>query len=131
MKLTLALVATVILILVSFPDKSASQTTPPTLPNPVLQFTGQKAYAVKGRNFIQYKYEVANAADYPDEMFAAAPALPPCGLNKNSSRTWLSFTISGASAFTDFAGCERAANSTRSHSICPMMNSRRAGYTLS
>jgi hypothetical protein len=24
-------------------------------------------------------------------MFAAAPALPPCGLNHNSSRTWVDF----------------------------------------
>jgi hypothetical protein len=32
-----------------------------------------------------------NKLSYPAEMFAAAPGLPPCGLNTNSSRTWVHF----------------------------------------
>lgn len=32
-----------------------------------------------------------NKADYPAELFAAAPALPPCGLNTKASRTWVDF----------------------------------------
>jgi hypothetical protein len=30
-----------------------------------------------------------NKDAYPDAMFAPAPALPPCGKNTNSSRTWV------------------------------------------
>ena len=59
------------------------------LPNPVLVFIGQEPYETGGKQFIQYKYEVQNRADFPDELFAASPQLPPCGLNKNASRTWV------------------------------------------
>jgi len=32
---------------------------------------------------------VTNYQDFPAAMFAPAPNLPPCGINKNSSRTWV------------------------------------------
>ena len=60
-----------------------------TLPNPVLYFLGQEAYTSNSLHFIRYRYGVLNASAYPDTMFAAAPALPPCGANTNSSRTWV------------------------------------------
>ena len=31
---------------------------------------------------------MANSADFPDELFAPSPELPPCGLNDRASRTW-------------------------------------------
>jgi hypothetical protein len=34
-------------------------------------------------------YGVLNYDAYPNEMFAAAPDLPPCGTNTKSSRTWV------------------------------------------
>ena len=61
----------------------------PTLPNPVLYLMGTEAYQTGGKQFIRYNYDVLNKADYPAAMFAAAPALPPCGANTNSSRTWV------------------------------------------
>ena len=61
----------------------------PMLPNPVLYLTGTETYQVSGKQFIRYRYDVLNKADYPAEMFAAAPALPPCGANTNASRTWV------------------------------------------
>ena len=61
----------------------------PVLPNPVLYLTGTEAYSTGGKNFIRYHYDVLNKTDYPAELFAAAPALPPCGLNTKSSRTWV------------------------------------------
>jgi hypothetical protein len=71
---------------------SASTSQPaPILPNPVLYLTGQEFYTAGGKNFVRYKYDVLNKADYPAELFAAAPALPPCGLNTKSSRTWVDF----------------------------------------
>ena len=60
-----------------------------TLPNPVLVFSGQEPFSQGGKQFTRYNYFVFNDTSYPDAMFAAAPALPPCGVNKNSSRTWV------------------------------------------
>ena len=65
--------------------------TPPPLPNPVLYLTGTELYTANGKNWIRYKYDVLNKGDYPASLFAAAPALPPCGLNTKSSRTWVDF----------------------------------------
>ncbi len=76
------------LFLVLLTHGSAS-TAPPVLPNPVLYFTGQEPYSTGGKQFTRYHYDVLNKADYPDAMFAAAPALPPCGANTKSSRTWV------------------------------------------
>lgn len=64
---------------------------PPVLPNPVLYFTGQEFYSAGGKQWIRYKYDVLNKADYPADLFAAAPNLPPCGKNTKSSRTWVDF----------------------------------------
>ena len=58
---------------------------------PVLYLMRTEPYSAGGKNWIRYRYDVANKADYPAEMFAAAPTLPPCGLNTNSSRTWVNF----------------------------------------
>jgi len=56
---------------------------------PQLVFTKQEDYQASGQNWTRYYLSVTNRASYPNEMFAPAPNLPPCGLNKNSSRTWL------------------------------------------
>ena len=65
--------------------------SPAAPPNPVLYLTGTEAYSTGGKDFIRYKYDVQNKDQYPPNMFAAAPSLPPCGLNTNSSRTWVDF----------------------------------------
>ncbi len=61
----------------------------PDLPSPELVFTGSEDYVVDGNDFTRYDLEVINSGDFPDELFEAAPHLPPCGLNANSSRTWV------------------------------------------
>lgn len=61
----------------------------PPLPNPVLYLMGTESFATGGKQYIRYKYDVLNKADYPAAMFAAAPALPPCGNNTKASRTWV------------------------------------------
>ena len=58
-------------------------------PNPVLVFGGQEPFSTGGKQFTRYHYFVFNAESYPDAMFAAAPALPPCGTNTKASRTWV------------------------------------------
>lgn len=60
-------------------------------PNPVLYITGLEYYSAGGKNWVRHRYDVFNKDQYPAAMFAAAPALPPCGLNHNSSRTWVDF----------------------------------------
>ena len=66
---------------------------PPTLasPQPVLYLTGQEYYSTGGKNWVRYKYDVLNKDQYPADLFTAAPALPACGLNTSSSRTWVHF----------------------------------------
>ncbi len=60
-------------------------------PNPILYLTSTEPYTVNGQNFIRYNYDVFNKDQYPAAMFAAAPALPPCGNNHNASRSWVDF----------------------------------------
>src|ERR1041385_6626845 len=63
----------------------------PPLPNPVLYLIGIEYYTANGKNWVRYEYDVFNKSEYPADMFAAAPALPPCGKNTNASRTWVDF----------------------------------------
>ena len=62
---------------------------PAYLPNPVLVFLGQEHLQISGKNMTRYTYDIANKEMYPPELFSAAPELPPCGTNKNASRTWV------------------------------------------
>lgn len=60
-------------------------------PKPFLYLLGSEPFTANGKNWIRYRYDVANKMDYPADMFTAAPSLPPCGLNPNASRTWVDF----------------------------------------
>ena len=61
------------------------------VPSPVLYLMGMEAYSAGGKNWIRYRYDVLNKDQFPADMFTAAPNLPPCGLNTNSSRSWVDF----------------------------------------
>jgi hypothetical protein len=76
------------LLLMMFATESISNAMPP-LPNPVLVHTGSEVYQAGGKQWVRYQYLVDNLAVYPNEMFAPAPDLPPCGTNTKSSRTWV------------------------------------------
>lgn len=58
-------------------------------PRPVLVFLGPEHYEADGKRWTRYGFEIANRTDYPNEMFAAAPDLPPCGSNTKAARTWI------------------------------------------
>lgn len=89
----LMLISTMLLITAASNSalRSVTATPLPALPNPVLYMTSTEFYTANGKNWIRYQYDVLNKDDYPAAMFAAAPALPPCGANTNSSRTWVDF----------------------------------------
>src|SRR5437870_12355109 len=80
----------VCLVLFALTTASGSAPMPP-LPNPILVFTGQEFYEANGKQWIRYRFTVDNLDAYPNQMFAAAPALPPCGKNTKASRTWVDF----------------------------------------
>jgi hypothetical protein len=69
----------------------------PRLPAPQMVLTTTEIYTSMGRTYRRYKFDVTNKALYPAALFAPAPALPPCGANANSSRTWVDF-FEGAGA---------------------------------
>ena len=68
---------------------SQSVASAPVLPNPVLYLLGLEYYTNGGKNFVRYRFDVANKDVYPDDMFAKSPALPPCGNNTQAARTWV------------------------------------------
>jgi len=61
----------------------------PDLPEPVLSFKGTTKYSVGSKNYIRYNLQINNWSSYPNLLFEPAPHLPVCGLNTNSSRTWV------------------------------------------
>ncbi|MDQ3817113.1 MAG: hypothetical protein M3362_05415 [Acidobacteriota bacterium] len=88
---TIKLLAPLMLLMLATENVLTTQPPPPrpALPNPVLVFTGQELFTEGKKQFVRYNYTVDNSASYPDELFAAAPDLPPCGKNTKSSRTWV------------------------------------------
>ena len=79
--------AAMVAALAATPETASAQ----PVENPVLYLTGIEYYTTAGGNFVRYRYDVLNKDSYPAVMFAAAPDLPPCGRNANSSRTWVDF----------------------------------------
>lgn len=92
-------------------DRSSLAVAPAPLPNPVLVYTGApEFFTTAGKDFIRYRFTVDNFASYPDAMFAAAPALPPCGTNTKASRTWVDFFDQRGKRLNGFCALGTAAN---------------------
>jgi len=83
---TLTLLASLILIIGA---TAKSSSAPVVIPNPVLYLTGEEPFTASGKQWVRYNYAVLNFADFPKELFAAAPDLPPCGTNTKAARTWV------------------------------------------
>ena len=81
---TLLTVVSFILVLTTQGVASA-----PVLPNPILYFLGPEYVEISGKQMIRYNFDVANKDQYPDDMFAKSPTLPPCGQNTQAARTWV------------------------------------------
>jgi hypothetical protein len=87
----IVLLSTMLLISAASNSALRSVAATPVPPNPVLYLTSTESYSANGKNWIRYSYDVLNKDQYPADMFAPAPGLPPCGANTNSSRTWVDF----------------------------------------
>ena len=74
-------------LLLALASRGNAQTS--SLPAPVLIYVGPEFYSTGGKDFTRYRYQVENFANYPNELFAGSPSLPPCGANTNASRTWV------------------------------------------
>jgi hypothetical protein len=98
------------LMLTMLASARTSQPPTPVLPNPVLYLTSTEFFSTGGKNFIRYNYDVLNKDAYPDALFAAAPALPPCGKNEKSSRTWVDFFDSRGTRLYGFCAFSKASD---------------------
>lgn len=79
-----------------------SSTAPLIIPNPVLVLEGQEPFTISRKQWTRYRYFVDNSADFPNELFAAAPSLPPCGTNTKASRTWVDIYDSNGKRLNGF-----------------------------
>lgn len=80
------------------------------LPDPVLKLEGTEDYTVWGTAFTRYMISVTNWNVYPDELFEAAPDLPPCGLNTESSRAWVNIYNQDGTRIYGFCALGRSEN---------------------
>ena len=83
-----AVLAVLALILVCATRSVASA---PVLPNPILYLLGLEYFNTGGKDFVRYRFDVANKDVYPNDLFVKSPDLPPCGSNTQSARTWVDF----------------------------------------
>ena len=79
------------LLLMTLATHSGATAPQPPVPNPVLYLTGTGPFQSGGKEYIRFTFDVLNKDAYPAAMFAASPALPPCGNNTKASRTWVDF----------------------------------------
>src|SRR5687768_3542532 len=112
-KIVFAMAACLLLaaaVSVSAQPGTPTPTPPKPLPNPILYLTGVEYYTASGKDFTRYKYGVDNSTAYPDTLFAAAPTLPPCGTNTNSSRSWVDVFDSRSKRLYGFCAFRSAAD---------------------
>ena len=82
----------------------------PPPPNPVLYLVDQEHYTANGKQWTRYMYAVMNYEAYPDDMFAPAPDLPPCGTNTRAARTWVDIYDQGGKRLYGFCALGKAAD---------------------
>jgi hypothetical protein len=101
------LLAVVTLILIVTTHGSAAAPVPP---NPVLYFLGAEYVEINGKQITRYHYDVMNKDQYPDDMFAQSPALPPCGSNTKAARTWVDLYDQSGKRLNGFCALGKSAD---------------------
>ena len=104
-KKTVLAVATLILVLATHGLAAA-----PVVPNPVLYFLGAEYVQINGKQITRYRFDVLNKDEYADDMFAASPALPPCGSNTKASRTWVDLYDQSGKRLNGFCALGKSAD---------------------
>ncbi|HEY2865507.1 MAG TPA: hypothetical protein VGJ02_00320 [Pyrinomonadaceae bacterium] len=65
------------------------------MPKPKLSFVRAEDVTDNSRQYMRYTIEITNRSEFSDELFFESPDLPACGLNANSSRTWINIYFDG------------------------------------
>ena len=104
-KNTVLAVATLIFVVATHGSAAA-----PVLPNPVLYFLGAEYVEVNGKQITRYRFDVLNKDQYPDDMFAQSPALPPCGANTKAARTWVDLYDQSGKRLNGFCALGKSAD---------------------
>ena len=102
---TVLAVATLILVFATHGSAAA-----PVLPNPVLYFLGAEYVEINGKQITRYRFDVLNKDQFPDDMFAASPALPPCGANTKAARTWVDLYDQSGKRLNGFCALGKSAD---------------------
>ena len=84
----------VVLVAIAMSANVQAQCGPP-LPTPRVAFLNK----VNEPTFIRYWFTVTNRAVFNNVFFTPSPNLPPCGLNNNSARTWLTIYNGDTNAY--------------------------------
>jgi len=82
----------------------------PMLANPVLYFIGSEPIEQSGKHYIRYNFDVLNKEIYPNDLFAAAADLPPCGSNTKSARTWVDIYDQNGKRLNGFCALGKASD---------------------
>jgi hypothetical protein len=82
----------------------------PELPNPILYLVGAESVETGGKQITRYRFDVLNKEAYPDELFAAAPDLPPCGKNTKAARTWVDIYEQNGKRLNGFCALSKSAD---------------------
>ena len=97
---------TTIMLVYAIPGSAAA----PVLPNPMLYFVGTEFVEISGKQITRYRFNVMNKDQYPDDMFAASPALPPCGANTKAARTWVDMYDQNGKRLNGFCALRKSAD---------------------
>ena len=98
-------VATLILVVATHGSAAA-----PVLPNPMFYFIGAEYVEISGKQVTRYRFDVSNKDQYPDDMFAQSPALPPCGANTKAARTWIDIYDQSGKRLNGFCALGKSAD---------------------
>jgi hypothetical protein len=100
----------VALILLVSVFATAGVSSAPAIPNPVLYFVDAESIETGGKQFTRYNFDVLNKDQYPDELFAPAPDLPPCGKNTKAARTWVDIYEQNGKRLNGFCALTKSAD---------------------
>ena len=85
----------VAIVFIAIAVSAIAQPCGPPLPVPKIAFLNK----VNEPGFTRYWFTVSNRAVFNNVFFTPSPNLPPCGLNNNSARTWLTIYNGDTNAY--------------------------------